>query len=68
MQEEAVGIVAGNVWKHLSDNGASDVIKIKFALNITNTELFLSLGWLLREGKLKLWEENSLIKAAIKEA
>jgi predicted RNA-binding protein (virulence factor B family) len=47
-----VGFVAGEIWRFLSQNGKSAPIKIKATLGVSNTMLYLALGWLLREDKI----------------
>lgn len=49
-----VGQVAGNVWNYLNLNGETSSLKIRSALQIPQSLLFLSLGWLAREGKVRL--------------
>jgi hypothetical protein len=49
-----VGRVAGDVWHHLSLNGETSSLKLRSALQIPQSLLFLSLGWLAREGKIRL--------------
>jgi hypothetical protein len=47
-----VGLIAGDVWRYLSENGESSPIKIKAVLGISNTMLYFALGWLSREDKI----------------
>ncbi|MFA5859992.1 MAG: winged helix-turn-helix domain-containing protein [Elusimicrobiota bacterium] len=54
INEEIIGTVAGKVWQYLNTNGATAVLKLKFELSLDNRMLFLSLGWLAREGKIVL--------------
>lgn len=53
MQDE-IGQTAGLVWEFLDINGESSTLQIRSSLKITQTLLFLSLGWLAREGKVQL--------------
>lgn len=57
--EEQVGITAGKIWHYLRQRGRTDVIMIKFELNINNSLLFLALGWLARENKIEILQENN---------
>jgi hypothetical protein len=52
-----VGLIAGDIWYFLSESGESSPIKIKVALGISNTMLYLALGWLSREDKVVI-EQN----------
>ena len=44
---DRVGFAAGEIWKYLSENGESSPIKIKANLGLSNTMLYLALGWRL---------------------
>ena len=51
--EEKAGILAGKVWEYLNENGESTEKEIMKGIKVRRaTELYLALGWLLREGKL----------------
>ncbi len=50
---ENAGLNAGAVWTALSENGAMNAKDLKKAAKVkTDKELYLALGWLLREDKL----------------
>ncbi len=50
---ENAGLLAGAVWTGLNENGALNAKDLKKAAKIkTDKELYLALGWLLREDKL----------------
>lgn len=51
---DEIGGVAGQVWGFLNEHGESSSLQIRSSLKITQTALFLSLGWLAREGKISL--------------
>lgn len=53
MQDE-IGQTAGMVWAYLDGHGESSTLQIRSSLKITQTLLFLSLGWLAREDKIHL--------------
>lgn len=58
---QEIGIVAGKIWNCLNEqNGEIDVIKLKNSLEVTNSILFLALGWLLREDKIIIVNEKIL--------
>jgi hypothetical protein len=50
--KERIGITAGEIWKYLFENGESTTIKLKANLGLSNTMLYLALGWLSREDKV----------------
>ena len=64
--DERIGNIAGQIWKYLIDNGQSSTIKIKSALEISNSMMYLALGWLAREGKLDVVENQNTIKVSLK--
>ena len=50
---ENAGLIAGAVWTALNENGAQNAKDLKKAAKVkTDKELYLALGWLLREDKL----------------
>lgn len=64
---EKIGTVAGAVWTALNENGAMNAKDLKKAAKIkTDKELFLAMGWLLREDKLNVTEEGKDITVVLK--
>lgn len=64
---EKVGQAAGSVWTVLNENGAMELKDLKKAAKIkTDKELFLAMGWLLREDKLTVTEEGKSITLQLK--
>jgi hypothetical protein len=61
-----IGIIAGDVWHYLSENGESSPIKIKSAVGISNSILYLALGWLSREDKIVIEQNENSYKIALK--
>lgn len=56
---EKIGTMAGAVWTALNENGAMNSKDLKKAAKVkTDKELYLVMGWLLREGKLNVVEEG----------
>ena len=66
MTPESIGKIAGDIWKYVSDNGPSTSIKIKSALGISNTLLYLALGWLAREDKITIEDHEQSHKVFLK--
>lgn len=58
---EAFGIYAGKVWTILDEKGRQDLKELKKASKLTDKNLYAALGWLSREGKIKIEEEGSNI-------
>ncbi len=62
-----VGTLAGAVWSALNENGAMNAKDLKKAAKIkTDKDLFLALGWLLREDKLVVAEEDKVLTVTLK--
>ena len=62
-----VGTLAGAVWTALNENGAMNAKDLKKAAKIkTDKDLFLALGWLLREDKLVVAEEDKVMTVTLK--
>jgi hypothetical protein len=63
---EEIGSTAGEIWKFLIDNGPSTIIKIKSALEIPNTQIYLALGWLAREDKIVFIKKQHSFEISLK--
>lgn len=55
---ETFGINAGKVWSHLDETGRQHIREVKKATKLTDKNLYAALGWLAREGKIKMEEEE----------
>ena len=56
-----IGSLAGKVWKTLDKEGA--LVK---ALNEKNNDVYMALGWLLREDKLEAVKAANCVKYSLK--
>jgi len=64
---EEIGFNAGKIWSYLNNKSEPvDVLELKFQLKLTNTDLYLALGWLSREDKIVYLIENNRIKVKLK--
>ena len=52
MLEEKAGVIAGKIWEALNGNEGKTQKQIKKATKLIDKDLFLGLGWLLREDKI----------------
>ena len=61
MLKEKAGVIAGQIWEALSGNEKGMTQKeLKKATKLkTEKELFLGLGWLLREDKIEEKEDEA---------
>ncbi|MDR3111968.1 MAG: winged helix-turn-helix domain-containing protein [Elusimicrobiota bacterium] len=61
-----IGFAAGEIWKYLSEHGQVTSIKIKISLELSNTMLYLALGWLARENKIDIIFSDYSCKISLK--
>ena len=62
-----VGTLAGAVWTALNENGTLNTKDLKKVAKIkTDKDLLLALGWLLREDKVVVAEEEKVITVTLK--
>ena len=66
MFEEKTVAFAGQIWEALNEGGKLTGKELKKAAKLrTDKELYLGLGWLLREGKLVIEEVEKDIEVAL---
>ena len=57
MLTEKAGVIAGQIWQALNENGKMTQKELKKAVKLkADKDLFLGLGWLLREDKVETSE------------
>lgn len=67
MYEEKAGELAGKIWEALNEAGRLSGKELKKAAKVRNDkDLYMGLGWLLREGKLDIADEDKDILVALK--
>ena len=54
MVEKVFGTNAGKVWRALKDKGRLNAEELRNATRLKETNVFGALGWLAREGKVKI--------------
>jgi hypothetical protein len=55
---EKIGTNAGKVWTLLDEAGTQNVKDLKKSSKLTDKDLYAALGWLAREGKVALVEDE----------
>ncbi len=55
---EKIGTNAGKIWTLLDEAGTQNVKDLKKSSKLTDKDLYAALGWLAREGKVNLIEEE----------
>ncbi len=64
---EMIGTNAGAIWTALSENGAMNTKDLKKAAKVkTDKDLYLAMGWLLREDKINVTEADKVITVELK--
>lgn len=56
MLKEKAGVIAGNIWSALDGTEGLTAKQLKKATKLVDKDLFLGLGWLLREDKVSTQE------------
>lgn len=56
MLKEKAGLVAGQIWAALNETEGLTAKQIKKVTKLVDKDLFLGLGWLLREEKISTQE------------
>ena len=67
MLKEKAGVLAGQIWEALNGTEGLTQKNLKKAAKIkADKDLFLGLGWLLREGKIETSEVNGELVVKLK--
>lgn len=67
MQHE-IGEAAGAIWRALDEAGEATLARLKQSTNLADQMLLLALGWLAREGKVRLLRERRTLKVQLQRA
>ena len=62
---EKIGANAGHIWEYLYNHGTVGALKLRADLGMSNTALYLALGWLAREEKIDIVEEANSVKISL---
>jgi len=67
MLQEKAGEIAGKIWQALNESGSLSTKDLKRAVGLrSEKDLFLGLGWLLREDKVSAVEAEKDIIFSLK--
>ena len=61
-----LGIVAGDIWHFLDEHGQSMLTEIVYSLDKPQDTILMSLGWLAREGHVKLDKQGEDYKIELR--
>lgn len=60
MNVETIGLWSGAVWNALNDNeGALKVKRLKSLTKLKEKEVYAAIGWLAREGKVNVADDET---------
>ena len=62
MLREKAGMIAGEIWNALNGTEGMTMKQLKKATKLKEKEIYLGLGWLLREDKLEVNEKEEDLK------
>jgi Winged helix-turn-helix domain (DUF2582) len=62
----SVGETAGKIWSYLEKHGRSSISAIEKGTKAPKREVHMALGWLAREDKIELGEENRAVNVWLK--
>lgn len=65
MLKQKAGELAGLLWNALDGAGEIDLKQLKKLTKLTDKNLYLALGWLLREGKVEVNEVDGELFAKL---
>ena len=63
---DIIGSNAGKVWIALYEGGRQNVKDLKKAVKMTDKELYAAFGWLAREHKISLIEEDKELMVSLR--
>ncbi len=58
MLKQSIGENAGQIWQQLDKKGEMKLIELLKISKIEESDFYMSLGWLAREGKIVFYNEN----------
>lgn len=64
---EAIGETAGQVWEFLNQHGRCSLNAVKLGVSAPKSLVDMAVGWLAREGKIDLSQEQRAIRVWIKQ-
>src|SRR3989442_5563281 len=65
--EAEIGDAAGAIWQYLDEHGVTTLSKLRQGTKLPDQLLLLGVGWLAREGKLRLVREGRTVRVDLRE-
>jgi Winged helix-turn-helix domain (DUF2582) len=63
--EPEIGDAAGTIWQYLDEHGETTLSRLKAGTKLSEQVVLMGIGWLSREGKLRLVREGRVLKVAL---
>jgi hypothetical protein len=65
--EAEIGDAAGAIWQYLDEHGVTTLSKLRQGTKLSDQLLLLGVGWLAREGKLRLVREGRTVRVDLRD-
>ena len=65
--EAEIGDAAGTIWRYLDEHGETMLSRLKQGAKLPESIVLMGVGWLAREGKLRLVREGRIVKVDLRE-
>jgi hypothetical protein len=65
--EAEIGAAAGTIWQYLDTHGETTLSRLKQGAKLPEQIVLMGVGWLAREGKLRLVKEGRTVKVDLRE-
>jgi hypothetical protein len=65
--EAEIGDAAGMIWQYLDEHGETTLSRLKAGTKRPEQMILMGIGWLAREGKLRLAREGRVLRVALSE-
>ncbi len=65
--EVEIGDAAGTIWRYLDEHGETTLNRLKQGAKLPEQIVLMGIGWLAREGKLRLVREGRTVKVDLRE-
>ena len=64
--EVEIGDAAGTIWRYLDEHGETTLTRLKQGAKLPEQTVLMAIGWLAREGKLRLAREGRRLKVDLR--
>ncbi|MFH1238541.1 MAG: winged helix-turn-helix domain-containing protein [bacterium] len=63
---DTIGEAAGRIWQYLSEHGETPGLKLKTNLKLSNSLVYMGVGWLAREDKVVVKDAKKDYKVSLR--